>query len=265
MMTTSHDDRIREQFRLQARTFDDVGFASEGLSWIVEQLSPRPEQIVLDVAAGAAHVGRALAPLVSHVSAVDLTPEMLRQGQRLAEDAGLRNITFSVGDAARLPWLNGQFDLVVCRFAVHQVADPAAMVREMVRVTRAGGRISITDMFVPAAEFATETNRLERLRDPSHNRTLTRAEILDLIEAGGADVASEAVADFALDLNDWLERTQTPDEARAQIRARFDEELAGGPATGLAPFHAADGRTRFVHPRITVTATPKETTGRTGR
>ncbi len=255
-MTTSHDDHIREQFRIQAQTFDDAGFATRGLDWIVEQLSPRRTDTVLDVAAGAVHVGRALAPLVSHVSAIDLTPEMLIQGQRLAERSGLRNITFSVGDAGRLPWLDRQFDLVVCRIALHQVADPAAVVREMVRVTRADGRIGITDIFVATADLAAETNRLERLRDPSHNRTLTREEILALVDAAGAEVVSDSVTEFDLDLDDWLERTQTPQENRTHIRSRFEAELEGGPATGLSPARMPDGDIRFTHPWITVIATP---------
>ncbi|WP_167476087.1 class I SAM-dependent methyltransferase [Nocardia arthritidis] len=255
-MATAHDDRVREQFRLQATTFDNAGFAVRGLDWIIEQLAPRRDDIALDVAAGAAHLGRALAPLVSHVSAIDLTPEMLLQGQRLAEGAGLRNITFAVGDATRLPWLDRQFDLVVCRLALHQVADPAAMVREMIRVTRPDGRIGITDMYVSAAEQA-EANRLERLRDPSHNRTLTREEILALVDESGAEVVSQAAADFDLDLDDWLERSRTPEEVRARIRSRLEQELDGGPATGLAPSRLPDGRIRFVHPWVTVTATPR--------
>ncbi|ATL69396.1 class I SAM-dependent methyltransferase [Nocardia terpenica] len=256
-MMTSHNDRIREQFRLQAPTFENAGFSNRGLAWIVEQVAPRREDMVLDVAAGAGHLGRALAPLVSHVSAIDLTPEMLVQGRRLADESGLRNIAFCVGDAVRLPWLDRQFDLVVCRLALHQVADPAAVVREMVRVTRPDGRIGITDMFVPAAELADETNRLERLRDPSHNRTLAREEILDMVENAGAEVVSEAYEDFGLGLDDWLDRTRTPDDARAQILSRFTEELDGGPATGLAPSRTEDGGIRFIHPWITVTATPR--------
>ncbi|WP_405166753.1 methyltransferase domain-containing protein [Nocardia sp. NBC_01499] len=256
-MANSHNDQVRAQFRIQATSFDNIGFANRGLEWIIDQLSPRRDDMVLDVAAGAAHLGRALAPNVSHVSAVDLTPEMLAQGLLLAEQSGLRNIAFALGDATALPWLDRQFDLVVCRLALHQVADPAAVLREMVRVTRPGGRIGIIDMFVPAPSLAAETNRLERLRDPSHNRTLTRDEILALIDAADADVVSQAVADFALDLDDWLGRTQTPEEIRAQIHARLTDELDGGPATGLTPSKAPDGRISFIHPWITVTATPR--------
>ncbi|MFE6685678.1 class I SAM-dependent methyltransferase [Streptomyces sp. NPDC057743] len=257
-MTGTHDDTVREQFRIQATTFTDEGFAARGLDWILERLAPAADEQVLDVAAGAAHLGRALAPRVHHVSALDLTWEMLQQGQRLALAADLRNITFTLGNAAELPYLDGQFDLVVCRLALHQVADPAAMVREMVRVTRPGGRIGLIDMIAdedPA--LAEETNRLECLRDPSHHRTLPLTELHALLDAAGAVVVSTAIRDHALDLADWLARSKTSEPVGARIRARLEAELAGGPPTGLRPARHDDGSLTFTHPWAAVTGTPR--------
>jgi SAM-dependent methyltransferase len=253
----SHDDAVREQFRIQAATFTGEGFAARGLDWIVALLDPAPDEQVLDVAAGAGHLGRALAPHVAHVSAIDLTPEMLWQGQRLAEADGLRNIAFLAGNAAALPWIDGQFGLVVCRIALHQVGDPAAVVREMVRVTRPGGRTGITDITADAdPEVAAEANRLERLRDPSHGRTLTVPEIHGLLTAAGATVTTTATRDNPLDFEDWMERTQTPAATRETLRERIGRELDGGPPTGLRPHRGPDGTVRLTHTWATVIATP---------
>jgi SAM-dependent methyltransferase len=254
-VSRAHDDLVREQFHAQAATFTDEGFATRGLEWIVAQLAPASGELVLDVAAGAAHLGRALAPHVAHVSALDLTPEMLRQGQRLAAAQGLGNIAFLVGDATALPWTARQFDLVVCRLALHQVADPARVVREMLRVTRPTGRIGITDMIADDDPVvAAETNRLERLRDPSHNRTLTVAEIRSLLTSNGATITATARRDHALDLEDWMDRTATPIPVRSEIRGRLDEELAGGLPTGLCPYRRPDGTMTFNHEWVTLTA-----------
>jgi SAM-dependent methyltransferase len=256
-MSGAHDHLVREQFRAQAVTFTDEGFATRGLEWIVALLAPASGELVLDVAAGAAHLGRALAPHVAHVSALDLTPEMLRQGQRLAAARGLPNIAFVVGDATALPWTAQQFDLVVCRLALHQAGDPAAIVREMLRVTRSTGRIGITDLTVDDDPVvAAETNRLERLRDPSHNRTLTFAEIRTLLTDNGASITATARRDHPLDLEDWMSRTGTPGPARSAIRERFGRELAGGQATGLRPYRSLDGTISFNHQWVTVTAVP---------
>ncbi|WP_187351897.1 class I SAM-dependent methyltransferase [Allosaccharopolyspora coralli] len=253
-MSASHEDRIREQFRLQAATFSDEGFAVRGLEWIVELLGPNPDEQVLDVAAGAAHLGRALAPHVAHVSAVDITPEMLEQGRSLAHGAGLGNVVFAIGDATALPWLDDQFDLVACRLTLHQVDDPERVLREMVRVTRPGGRVAVTDMIVdddPAV--AAEANRLERLRDPSHHRTLGHAETLAMVRDAGADVRATETRNNPVEIEDWMARTDTPSDVRDQIRERFRQELAGGAPTGLRP--QEDGT--FTHVWATTVATPR--------
>jgi ubiquinone/menaquinone biosynthesis C-methylase UbiE len=252
-----HNDAVREQFRLQAATFTDTGFAARGLDWIVDEIAPSPSDQVLDVAAGAGHLGRALAPLVAHVSALDLTPEMLDQGHQLAMAAGLRNIVFLRGDAMSLPWIDRQFDLVACRLTLHQVADPRAVIREMVRVTRSTGRLAIIDMVaMDDPGVAAETNRLERLRDPSHGRTLTTAEIHQLLTEAGARVVHSMTREQPIDVEDWMERTATPSSARVEIRQRFESELAGRDPTGLRPFRDAKGVLMLTHVWAMTVAVP---------
>jgi SAM-dependent methyltransferase len=263
--TSAHNARVREQFRIQAPTFAETGFATNSLDWIVTRLAPRPGEQALDVASGAAHLGRALAPHLGHVEALDLTPEMLVQGDRLAREAGVRNIGFVTGDATALPWLDDQFDLVVCRLTLHQVADPAAVVAEMVRVTRPDGRLGVTDIVLVPQDgtdglldpaVVARNTELERLRDPSHGRTLHPEEIHRMLADAGARVTSTATRDVPLDLEDWMARSQTPDPARAEIRARLDDELAGGPVTALRPGHDDRGRT-LTHVWATVLAEPE--------
>jgi ubiquinone/menaquinone biosynthesis C-methylase UbiE len=251
----SHDDRVRAQFRRQAETFTDTGFAARGLTWIVETIAPNGTEVVLDVACGAAHLGRALAPRVSYVHGLDLVPEMLQQAKRLAEANHLHNLSLLQGDATDLPWIDAQFDLAVCRLTLHQVSDPAAVVREMVRVTKDGGRIAVIDMIAdPTPRIAEETNRLERLRDPSHGCTLTAAEITHLIEDAGAVLESDSLQDQRLDLEDWMARTETPAATRDEIRQRLNDEMQGGSPTGLRPARDAEGQVRFVHPWIAAIA-----------
>jgi ubiquinone/menaquinone biosynthesis C-methylase UbiE len=62
--------------------------------------------------------------------------QMLQQAKRLAEANHLHNLSLLQGDAT-----DAQFDLVVCRLTLHQVGDPAAVVREMVGVSKTGGAL----------------------------------------------------------------------------------------------------------------------------
>src|SRR5204863_348816 len=79
-----------------------------------------------------------------------------------------RNVLFMKADAAALPFVDGSFDVVVSRFAVHHFENPAVQIAEMRRVLRPGGRLAVADLVSdPDPEIAETQNRLERLRDPS--------------------------------------------------------------------------------------------------
>jgi hypothetical protein len=125
----------------------------------------------------------------------------------------------------------------------------------MVRVTRPGGRVAVTDMVTdPTPSIADESNRLERLRDPRRGRTLSEAEIVQLVEAAGATIERSSAPYQTLDLEDWMARTETPTSTRNEIRQRVQHELRGGNPTGLRPSRGADGQLTFVHPCVTAVA-----------
>ncbi len=61
-------------------------------------------------------------------------------------------------------------------------------------------------------DVAAESNRLERLRDPSHNTTLTEAEITALVTASGAHVQRQIHSEHPLDFAEWIDLKPTPDD-----------------------------------------------------
>jgi SAM-dependent methyltransferase len=250
--TEGHADVVRREFTRQAPTFTADGWAAAGLDWIIEQVRPAADEHALEVAAGAAHLGRALAPHVAHVTAIDLTPAVLEQGKARAEADGLRHLLFEVGDAAHLPYLDASFDVVVCRLAVHHFPQPGLEVAEMLRVCRPSGRVVLVDMI---ADNATGEMRdaLERLRDPSHTRTLTIEELSELLVIAGGSITTSQIRANPLQLADWLDRTQTPQQARAEIITALESELDGGPSTGLRP-HRRDGELWLTHEWVALTA-----------
>ena len=97
--------------------------------------------------------------------------------------------------------------------------------------------------------------RLERLRDPSHGRTLGVAEIHRMLREAGVAPTATTTRDNPLDVEDWMQRSHTPDADRDEIRRQLDDELAGGPATGLRPSRGEHGRV-MTHVWATVLASP---------
>jgi SAM-dependent methyltransferase len=153
---------------------------------IVEAARPGRGDTVLDVACGGGIIVCAFAPHVQHATGFDITPAMLERARQLAAEKALSNVDWRQGDVNALPFDAGSFTIVVTRFAFHHFTDPLAVLREMVRVCAPGGRIVVVDTCASenptkAAEF----NRLERLRDPSHVRNLTTAELKRLFAEVG--------------------------------------------------------------------------------
>jgi SAM-dependent methyltransferase len=111
---------------------------------------------------------------------------MLDTARKAAAERGLTNISWEQGDVTTLPYTDGAFTIVATRFSFHHFVEPLAVLREMVRVCAAGGRIVVVDS-CPSEDKAKAAafNRLELLRDPSHTRALPLSEMKNLFAAAG--------------------------------------------------------------------------------
>lgn len=244
---SGHDETVRREFAKQAGTFEDASYAFADprlMGWILSNVPPQPGAAVLDVAGGTGHIARAYAQSAAVAVVLDLTEEMLATGRR--EAAAARNVVYVLGDAARMPFVDDSFDLVVSRFAVHHFERPAGQIGEMVRVCRPGGRVAIIDLVAADPALADRHDRLERMRDPSHTRALPAQELRQLLEGAGAGVVHETGHDQPLSTARWLAQAQTPPPTGEAIRAELQAELEGGEATGMRP-QLVDGELHLTH------------------
>ena len=103
-------------------------------------------QTVLDVAGGAGEPSLTIAERVGSkgsVTCTDAVAEMVAAAQSEAQRRGLTNITFRECVADSLPFESNSFDAVVCRLGVMFFPDPLAALREMLRVAKPGGSVSL--------------------------------------------------------------------------------------------------------------------------
>jgi len=112
---------------------------------VVQGAALSPGLHVLDLASGsgepALSVSAAIGPQ-GRVIATDLLLEMLEVAQENAAARGLTNIDFRATDAEQLPFPDGLFDRVTCRFGIMFIPDVQKALREMRRVLKPGGRVS---------------------------------------------------------------------------------------------------------------------------
>ena len=109
---------------------------------LVQRIGVRPGMKVLDLGCGDGTTALPAAKLGADVTGIDIASNLVAAGNRRAAEAGLTNCTFEEGDASNLEHVeDARFDLVVSIFGAMFAPKPFDVAKEMVRVTRAGGRI----------------------------------------------------------------------------------------------------------------------------
>ena len=178
-----HQATIIDQFSRQAVPFSvqQAHLKESFLNLLLEMSGVGPEDEVLDVACGPGIVACAFAARAKHVSGIDLTPAMIARAKEIQREKGLANLTWHIGNVLPLPFPDAPFSIVVSRYSFHHFPDPQAVFAEMVRVCRPGGTVLLADVTM-APEKRDFFDLEEKLRDPSHTRSLTPAEFLEMAE-----------------------------------------------------------------------------------
>ena len=140
-----------------SKMFDDVAhrydFLNDLLSlgrtkaWrrvVTSIIAPKPGMKILDIAAGTGSSSRPLVDKGAEVTALDFSNGMIEQGRKQN-----KNINFVQGDALKLPFEDGAFDVTTISFGLRNTANTDKALKEALRVTKAGGRIVVAEFSHP--------------------------------------------------------------------------------------------------------------------
>ncbi|POH74292.1 demethylmenaquinone methyltransferase [Arthrobacter glacialis] len=111
---------------------------------VVDAVGAVPGQRVLDLAAGTGTSSEPFADAGVDVVACDFSVGMLKVGKRRRPD-----IDFIAGDATNLPFADNSFDASTISFGLRNVMDPKKALREMLRVTKPGGKLVVAEFSHP--------------------------------------------------------------------------------------------------------------------
>ncbi len=107
-------------------------------------IAPKKGMKVLDIAAGTGSSSRPLADAGAEVIPVDFSQGMLDAGKKRHPD-----LKFTLADALKLPFKDGEFDVTTISFGLRNTTDFQKALQEALRVTKVGGRIVVVEFSHP--------------------------------------------------------------------------------------------------------------------
>lgn len=217
----------REQFGRRAKAYSKGVFSNPAhIKTIVGLSGVKQGDRVLDVATGGGFLACEFAKVAHDVVGLDLTPEMLETAEMVKKGASLTNVSFRTGDVEDLPFDNGYFDVVSCRFAFHHFPDPKRALMEMALVLKKGGRLVLVDG-VSSEDPAKSAymNEIEKLRDASHVKIYPLSELKDMMRSLGLTILKIKHWPLDQDVEEWIERAAPEEDKAGEIRSMLKESM----------------------------------------
>ena len=119
-----------------------ASFMRESGEAVVKSMGITPPLKALDLGCGDGTTAMPLARLGAEVTGIDIARNLVEAGNKRAAEAGLERLKFHVGDACNLEGVDDHsFDLTLTVFGAMFAPKPFDVAKEMVRVTKPGGRI----------------------------------------------------------------------------------------------------------------------------
>lgn len=174
-MTLSPDELDSRQERFRKRTAQYLSLGHDrfaAASFVAEGAGEGPGE-ALNIGTGKGLLAMALARRGFHVVSVDVDEDEQALAAALAREAGLQDrILLERTDAARLPYADGRFDVVISMDVLHHFDEGPPIFEEMVRVMRPGGRLVLAEFTEPGFSLVGSVHQEENLVHPRGNVTL---------------------------------------------------------------------------------------------
>jgi SAM-dependent methyltransferase len=226
---------------------------------VVAGLGITSDLTILDLGCGDGTTALPAARYAARVLGVDIAENLVAAGMRRAAEHGLTNVSFQEGDATDLGELaDDQFDVAMSFFGVMFAPRPFDVAKEMVRVTRPGGRIVMGNWIPGDPTLVAQILRISSAYSPAPPEgfisPMTWGIEKNVIERFGAAGVSEASISCVEDTYTF-ELEASPSDFLAAFRAYY------GPTMNAYEAAAASGRAAELHDELEALFISQNTSG----
>lgn len=254
---SDHLGIVQREARKQAPEYAKASFnAPVVLDTFLSKLPFAKNDAVLDAGSASGPVSFHVADKVEKVLALDISRHMLDEGRKTQTEKKNDNILFHHGDFHNIPVVDGKFDVVISRLALHASPEPAALIRELTRVLKPGGILAVIDFTSVSHDPETRKRMmlLYHLLDRSVVNFYTPESIERFVSGSGLEVLPEfAVTEqVASPLNELISVTK-PNFRDGQIfhnavTSNFNYPHEEEQETGFNPFGQGDAEEIIASP-----------------
>jgi len=180
--------------------------------------------LTLDVGCGPGSVTCRMAGRAGEVAGLDVTPAMLALARQAGQEQRIENVSWYLGDACSIPFKDSAFSIVTSRYVFHHIEDQKIAFEEMARVCETGGTILLADV-APDPGTRRAFDRVERLKDSSHRRSLTPGEFTGLAREYGLSGIRTSAFRLEMDLNGQGQAAGWDRETADRIRQIYNDDI----------------------------------------
>ena len=165
----------------RASHFDDLaevyetsqwGGTPKVVVWLINRKIKNKNGIGLDIACGTGQVAIPMARKMKQVYGVDISMGMLQKALELSQKKTVNNISFARCDSESLPFGDNSFDYISCSGALHAFPNAENSLREMQRVMKVGGVLSIMTLLKKKVISSIDPTRRELKKTSSKEETM---------------------------------------------------------------------------------------------
>jgi SAM-dependent methyltransferase len=221
---------------------------------LVESLKVRPPLQALDLGCGDGTTAVPLARTGAEVTGIDIARNLVAAGNRRAQTLGLSRLKFQEGDACHLQGVaDHSFDLTLTVFGAMFAPKPMDVAKEMVRVTKPGGRI-VMGNWIPndPTSFVSQVLKISAAFTPPPPEGFISPMLWGVESHIVARFAAAGVPKESITMERDTFYFRSPDLEPAQIIGMFREFY--GPTMNAFEAAAKDGRTGELHGQLVAEA-----------